>query len=190
MRSVRLSLCTRSVLVLLLALVAPTQGRAEGREIWLLVDTQVLTLEVKAGDQTLARFEGIAIGRGGVAKDRVKGDQKTPLGKFRVAWLNPNSRYHYFIGLDYPQRTQVDRAFRKGVLDEVQHSRLLRSLYEGGVPLQNSPLGGQIGIHGLGRADPQLHELSNWTEGCVALTNEQIDRLRDYVRIGMTVLIR
>jgi hypothetical protein len=51
-------------------------------------------------------------------------------------------------------------------------------------------LGGQIGIHGLGRADPRLHEMADWTRGCVAVTNEQIDILRRHVYIGMAVVIR
>ena len=42
----------------------------------------------------------------------------------------------------------------------------------------------------LGDANPDLHEIANWTEGCVALTNEQIDQLKTHVYIGMPVIIR
>jgi murein L,D-transpeptidase YafK len=176
--------------LLLTLLATPSLGFLEPQDVWLLVDTEALVLEVKTGDRTVERFEKIAIGRGGAGADRVRGDDRTPLGKYRVAWFNPNSRFRFFIGLDFPLRSQVERAYRRGLLSETEYNRLKRALYQGGVPPQDSPLGGQIGIHGLGQADRRLHDLSNWTEGCVALTNEQIERLRSYVRIGTTVVIR
>lgn len=165
-------------------------GPAKAEDAWILVDTEALTLDVFDGHDRLARFEGISIGRGGAGRDRSLGDQRTPLGKFRVAWLNPNSRFRFFIGLDYPSRPQVERAFRHGLINERDHRRFLRAFFNNRPPPQNTELGGHIGIHGLGRANPDLHKIANWTEGCVALTNEQIDRLKAHVRIGMPVIIR
>jgi lipoprotein-anchoring transpeptidase ErfK/SrfK len=57
-------------------------------------------------------------------------------------------------------------------------------------PPQHTPLGGYIGIHGIGNGDTQIHETVNWTNGCVALTNQQIDDLETWVYIGMRVAIR
>jgi L,D-peptidoglycan transpeptidase YkuD (ErfK/YbiS/YcfS/YnhG family) len=51
-------------------------------------------------------------------------------------------------------------------------------------------LGGSIGIHGVGAGNRRIHEDFNWTEGCVALTNEQIDDLDRYIHIGTRVVIR
>ena len=50
-------------------------------------------------------------------------------------------------------------------------------------------LGGLIGIHGIGKGDPRVHRDFNWTFGCVALTNEQIDQLRPWVRLGTRVVL-
>ncbi len=176
--------------VLQAALLWLSAFAATADETWILVDTQAQTLDLMDDERPLLHIERIAIGRGGVARDRARGDARTPLGRFRVAWLNPNSRFRQFIGLDYPRWEQVERAYREGVIDARQRERFRRARFEGRPPPQDTPLGGHIGIHGLGAADPQLHDIANWTEGCVAVTNGQIDRLLPYVRIGMTVVIR
>lgn len=157
---------------------------------WVLVDTEQLTLEVFRGKTRLLRLPHISIGRGGAGPDRRRGDHRTPLGRYRIVWFNPHSRFHFFIGLDYPTQAQVERAFRQGTIGVVDYEHMRAAFRAGRVPPQNSPLGGQIGIHGLGAGNLALHEMANWTEGCIALTNAQIDRLRLYVTLGTPVLIR
>ncbi len=160
--------------------------------VWLLVDTQAHVLKVMEGDRVIQVFEGIAIGRGGVARNhmRRRGDQTTPLGRFRIAWINPKSRYHLFFGLNYPTLPYATTAYREGWISDTLYRRLIAAHFEGGRPPQDTPLGGYIGIHGLGRADPKIHRLLDWTEGCIALTNEQIERLRRWVKVGTQVVIR
>ncbi len=179
---------TKYLRILLFFILLPGISQADDK--WMLVDTGDQTLSLFSGEKLLLHFEGIAIGRNGVTRSKILGDKRTPLGNYKVAWFNPKSRFHYFIGLDYPRREQVLRAHQQGVIDQGERDRLVKAWYRGNVPPQNSPLGGQIGIHGIGNGSRWLHEISNWTEGCVALTNEEIDRLRPYVNIGMRVIIR
>lgn len=65
-----------------------------------------------------------------------------------------------------------------------------RAHKRGEVPPQNTGLGGLIGIHGIGAGDADMHREYNWTNGCVALTNEEIDRLVEWVDVGTLVEIR
>jgi lipoprotein-anchoring transpeptidase ErfK/SrfK len=60
----------------------------------------------------------------------------------------------------------------------------------GRLPPQNTPLGGNLGIHGIGSGDSQIHSAYNWTEGCVALTNTQMDKLLQFVSLGTKVVIQ
>ena len=60
----------------------------------------------------------------------------------------------------------------------------------GKTPPQDTPLGGQIGIHGIGNGDQDIHHNYNWTNGCIALTNEQIDQLGKWIKPGVLVNIR
>jgi hypothetical protein len=72
-------------------------------------------------------------------------------------------------------------ALMQGLIDLKDYQRILVAHQQGKTPPQNTPLGGQLGIHGLGRADERIHRMTNWTKGCIALTNEQIDRLSRWI---------
>lgn len=172
------------------AVLLTLSAAALAEDTWVLVDASDQTLEVFQGKRRILSIEAIALGSRGVTREKVLGDKRTPLGQYKVAWMNPNSRFHFFIGLDYPRRDQVERAYQRGEIDAAERERLLKAWYRGSIPPQNSPLGGQIGIHGLGAGNPRLHEIANWTQGCVAVTNRQIDQLRKHVDIGTRVIIR
>lgn len=172
--------------LLLLTLAFP----ADAAEVRVVIDTKSDTLQVLKGDKVVRTYENIAIGRYGKTYFKVRGDNKTPLGKFRVGWSNKKTRYHRFLGLTYPDLPAADRALVDGRIDEPQWQSIRRASEAGEVPSQKTPLGGMIGIHGIGSGDRKVHEGYNWTNGCVALTNEEIDELVGWVKIGTPVEIR
>ena len=167
------------------------QSALADQPIWLLVDTKAHVLKVMRGEKPVEVFEGIAIGRRGVARDyrRRRGDHTTPLGRFRIAWINEKSKFHLFFGLNYPTLPYASTAFKEGWIDGKTFRQLIVAYFEGKKPPQNTVLGGYIGIHGLGKADPVIHKALDWTEGCIALTDEQIDRLKKWIKIGTEVVI-
>jgi len=179
------------VLFLTGALAQPlaAQGAAP-KGIWLRVDTRDATLTVMKGDKPQEVFSNISIGRFGKTYFKMKGDRRTPLGRFTIAWIPAKSQYHRFLGLNYPDRERADRALADGDITEAQWQAIRRASEANRRPPQDTPLGGFIGIHGTGDGDPGIHSQFNWTSGCIALTNDQIDRLVDLVRIGTPVEIR
>lgn len=177
----------RLIAILLLAFCC-TASAVPG--VHVVVDTHHLTLTVLRGEHVLARFDNIAIGRGGASADRKREDQKTPLGDFRIARIKHDSVYHLFLGFDYPSRAQALRGLEKGWISRRQYDDITNALAHHEIPPQDTPLGGYIGIHGLGEGDPRIHARFNWTEGCIALTNEQVDRLASLVRLGTPVSVR
>ncbi len=161
------------------------------REPWLLVDTRKDMLLVMQGDQQLKAFPQVAFGSSGVGVKSRRGDNKTPLGVFRVGWINDHSRFKTFIGLDYPNLDYAQRALRERKIDALTYERIRAAWTNGRTPPQDTLLGGQIGIHGVGYGDPTIHKAGiNWTSGCVALDNQQIATLRPWVKVGMRVEIR
>jgi hypothetical protein len=173
-----------------LALCAPAVAVAsEAGEIWLQIDTGALELKVMRGDQVVQVFEDIAIGRSGTTKDKRRMDGKTPLGEFRISLVKNNSGFYRFFGFDYPRLDQADRALQRGDLPVDQYVAIRQAVRGRRTPPQNTALGGHLGIHGIGSGDPQVHEDYNWTNGCVALTNAQIDALTRWVRLGTRVVI-
>jgi murein L,D-transpeptidase YafK len=159
-------------------------------EVWILVDTRADLLKVMKGEKPVKTFYNIALGRGGTSRVRHRGDGKTPLGVFRVGWMNWNSPFHIFIGLDFPSWDYAVRARQRKLIDDKTYNAIMDALLSGQTPPQTTPLGGHIGIHGLGDADPAVHRVSNWTKGCIALTNEQVEQLVSWIQPGTRVVIR
>lgn len=103
------------------------------------------------------------------AKDR-QGDHKTPEGDYAVDRKNPNSTFHKALHLSYPNAADRERAQKLGV-----HP------------------GGDVEIHGLGAKlgwVGSAHTLHDWTDGCIAVTNEEIDEIYPLVEAGTPVEIR
>jgi murein L,D-transpeptidase YafK len=159
-------------------------------DIWLLVDTEKLSMEVKKGDKTLAVMQNIAIGRNGAGEKNTRGDDITPVGNYRIGWINQNSSFRKFFGLTYPNIEHADTALKKGTIDLSTYENIARAHFNGQIPPQNTDLGGQIGIHGLGSANLSIHRSMNWTHGCIALTNDQIDQLSQWVEKGTLVTVK
>ncbi len=103
--------------------------------------------------------------------DKVKaGDKKTPEGQYLIDAMNSHSRFYRALHLSYPNAADRERARLQGV----------------------SP-GGDIEIHGLPPALAWIGSLQrswDWTSGCIALTNEEIDEIWPQVSVGTPVEIR
>jgi murein L,D-transpeptidase YafK len=160
------------------------------QNVWLLVDTQKLSMEVKKGDKTVAVLDNIAIGRNGAGAKSHRGDDITPIGNFRIGWINHSSNFRKFFGLTYPDIDHADNALKQGKIDQDTYESIARAHLNGQTPPQDTDLGGQIGIHGLGSANLSIHKSMNWTHGCIALTNDQIDQLSQWVEKGTLVTVK
>ena len=158
-------------------------------EPWIMVDTTRQTLMVMVGDHIEKKFVDISVGRGGTADLHFRGDGSTPKGSFRIAWVNQRSKFHLFFGLDYPNIDHAELAYESAKIDFETFYTISHAVMRGQTPPQDTPLGGFIGIHGLGHKDPRMHKMLNWTEGCIALTDEQIDQLAHWIDVGTRVVI-
>ncbi|MEQ6917194.1 L,D-transpeptidase family protein [Halomonas aquatica] len=160
------------------------------RERWVLVEDSEASLKVYQGNMLLERFEPVSLGRGGAKPQRQRGGRATPLGEFRVNRFNRQSKFHIFIGLDYPTPTHARMALDSGVYSQQDYDDYFSYYRRHGYPPQDTVLGGFIGIHGLGEGDPDIHQRFHWTDGCVAVTDPQVERLSSLIDIGTRVVIR
>lgn len=116
------------------------------------------------------RTYGIALGFSPLGHKEKEGDGKTPEGKYRVNGKNPHSQFHLSLQISYPSKADKIAARKKGV----------------------NP-GSAIMIHGLQKGLGWIgaqHRRKDWTLGCVAVTNEEIEELYPFVEIGTLVEIK
>ena len=184
------SLCLSLLLLLQSMFIPLCTAMADPEEIWVLVDTQELTLAVMEGESVLQKYDNIAIGSNGPTLAKLVSDETTPLGDFRISRINERSRYRLFLGFDYPTMEHARRALEDGRLSIEEYMAVNNAWLAEEPPPQNTRLGGHLGIHGLGGGSEEVHGSVNWTDGCIAVTNEQIEELSQWVAVGTRVSVR
>lgn len=113
------------------------------------------------------RVYRIALGPKPRGQKQQQGDQRTPEGRYLLDFKNDKSDFYKSIHISYPSLDDRLKAFQKGV----------------------DP-GGAIMIHGLPNENTQpatLVQLFNWTDGCIAVTNEEMDEIWEAVEIGTPI---
>lgn len=134
-----------------------------------VVDKSARTLALMRGGAVLKTYR-VSLGGSPLGHKQQEGDERTPEGLYRLDARNPRSSAHLSLHISYPDSADAARAQARGV----------------------SP-GGLIMVHGitnglgwLGR----LHRLADWTDGCVAVTNREMDEIWRAVPVGTPIEIR
>jgi lipoprotein-anchoring transpeptidase ErfK/SrfK len=189
--AIRIFLALALALCLSAAGLTPKAVRAApAPDIWLAVDTNALSLAVMRGDTPVKVFENIAIGSNGPTLVKKRGDETTPLGEFTITQIRRSQRFELFMAINYPNLDHTERAFVDQRIDISEYKALRHELDRGQPPPQGTSLGGQLGIHGVGTGNLEIHQAVNWTDGCIALTNEQVQELAGWVAVGTRVIVR
>ncbi|MGD9592482.1 MAG: murein L,D-transpeptidase family protein, partial [Candidatus Berkiella sp.] len=116
----------------------------------------------------LKRYK-IALGFSPIGHKTQQGDGKTPEGSYTIIAKNPKSRFHLSLKISYPSSQDILNAKQLGV----------------------SP-GGEIMIHGLSKPFEWIgksHSQKDWTLGCIALSNDEIQELYTHVMVGTKIVI-
>ncbi|MBS0660807.1 MAG: L,D-transpeptidase family protein [Verrucomicrobia bacterium] len=130
------------------------------------VRKQAREMTLFRGSQELRTYR-VALGPSPEGHKQFEGDGRTPEGRYHINWRNPKSDFHLSLKISYPNRTDAARARAAG----------------------RSP-GGEIFIHGLPNGSGAIgaaHRLRDWTAGCVAVTNEEIEEIWRVVPDGCIV---
>jgi murein L,D-transpeptidase YafK len=118
----------------------------------------------------LIKIYKVSLGQNPLGDKECEGDNRTPEGAYEINDKNPNSGFHKNLGVSYPSAIDKREAERKGL----------------------EP-GGDIKIHGLRNGIGfigKFHRMFDWTAGCMAVTNNEIDELYDAVDVGTSIIIK
>lgn len=148
----------------------------------LVVEKGARRLRLYAGGE-LVRVRRVALGFTPEGDKVRQGDGRTPEGEYAVCMKNPKSNFYLSLGLTYPNARDAERGLRDGLITRAQHRGITNALAAGRCPPWNTPLGGEIFIHGGGTG-------RDWTFGCVALENPEIKELFDTLTRGTPVHIK
>ncbi len=135
----------------------------------IIVTKSKRSLDLYQGNHFVTTYP-IAIGKNPIGHKEFEGDKKTPEGNYTINSKNPNSGWHKNLGISYPNA------------QDIAHAKSL-----------GKPPGGDIKIHALRNGFGfigKLHRSFDWTNGCIAVTNEEIDELYDAIKIGAVIEIQ
>ncbi|MEY2511534.1 MAG: hypothetical protein QOE26_2297 [Verrucomicrobiota bacterium] len=135
----------------------------------MLVEKSARRLTLLKSGITLKTYR-VALGRAPVGAKEYEGDQRTPEGTYAIDFHKPDSDYHLALHVSYPEQRDVDRAAAQGL-----------------------SAGSDIMIHGLpnGRGwIGRFHRRNDWTAGCVAVTDFEIEEIYRAVPDGTPIELR
>lgn len=142
-------------------------------------------LELRQGDAVVKQFR-VALGNQPRFGKEHQGDGRTPVGRYYVSRRKTESAFHRFLGLSYPNVDDAERGYQHRLIDASQWADIFFANLRGEEPPWYTSLGGRVGIHGYG-GRPFLP--IDWTEGCIAVSDEDIEFLFDRVPVGTPVII-
>jgi murein L,D-transpeptidase YafK len=161
------SLSTKAFLMMVLMAWTLT---AHSTEIdYVLVNKSKMKMYLLSKGEKVKEY-AIALGANPKGHKQQQGDEKTPEGKYVLDYKKSNSDFYKAIHISYPNKADRARAKKKGV----------------------DP-GGQIMIHGQKNGLGWLAWLSqhfNWTNGCIAVSNDEMDEIWNLVEVGTPIEIQ
>lgn len=133
-------------------------------------------IEVRKGERQLALFTDgrlshtfrIGLGFAPQGHKTQEGDGRTPEGSYRTVLKNPRSSFYRSVMLNYPLPADAHRGFADGRINAATRDAILAAHRRGAAPPQRTRLGGEIFLHGGGNQ-------GDWTLGCIALANADMD---------------
>tara|TARA_R110000868_G_scaffold10639_4_gene51675 strand:- start:83439 stop:83894 length:456 start_codon:yes stop_codon:yes gene_type:complete len=139
-------------------------------------------LELWGADKLLHRFP-IGVGKSTDGPKLKRNDMRTPEGEYHVIVKNPQSKYFLSIGLNYPNRTDAWRSFKKGIITAETCQRICSAHEHNQRIPWDTDMGGEIYIHG------HLEE-RDWSEGCIRLYQDDIEALYNAINLDTPVSIQ
>ena len=124
----------------------------------------------------------IALGFNPKGTKSKQGDGATPEGSYFITHKNEKSKFYLSLGVSYPNRDDGAEGLKNKLITQAEYNSILEADVTNKKPPQNTKLGGDIFLHGGGTS-------TDWTWGCIALSNEDIKELFDLLPLKTRIRI-
>jgi murein L,D-transpeptidase YafK len=164
----------------------------ELKNVSILIDRRNYKLDLLS-DTLKVKTYHVVFGRNSDPIKLSKDDYATPTGEYYICSIDTNHIYYKKIFINYPNLKDAAEALRENIIDHNQFMIISQSIKDLGCSYSNSPLGADIGIQGTGEYNiifKNLPFVFNWTNGSIALSNENVDELLSVIQIGTKVTIK
>ena len=158
----------------------------------IIIDRYNYTLGIYE-DSVLIKNYRVSFGKSVHTPKTRAGDKATPVGVYRICKIYITHKYHKFFQINYPNLEDGASALRKGWISQKEYNDIKFQYYYEGCTKFHIILGGDIGIHGIGELNyifKNLPFVFNWTNGSIAMSNENIDEIFSVIREGTEVVIK
>ena len=143
--------------------------------VYIIIDKSDYELQVYDDEGWYATYP-VVFGNKDLGDKLMEGDKKTPEGSFKIISKRPHEKWHKMLMLDYPTKESWARFNQRKADKQIPRT---------------AKIGGGIAIHGTWPNDDLVvDDFTNWTQGCIALKNEDLDELESFLPIGTKVMIR
>lgn len=167
------------------------KGIKHVQNVRLYVDRKNYRIELYS-DNVLVKSYKAVFGKNSATLKTSADDNVTPLGDYKICSIDTTSKYHKFLHLNYPNEHDAAEAYKQGYINKDEFNVIVLNSRQNSCPPAETKLGSDIGIHGIGTYDVIFRNLPftfNWTNGSIAVSNENIDELYSVVKIGTPVKI-
>ncbi|CAN5342160.1 L,D-transpeptidase [soil metagenome] len=154
---------------------------ANKSEARIVIRKRARTLELFDGDRKVKKCK-MALGFSPIVKKSVEGDGGTPEGDFYIFTKNEKSSYFLSLGLSYPNVQDAKRGLAATLITKAEYTEIVSAVGKKLMPPQHTRLGGEIYIHGGGTEE-------DWTDGCIAVDDEDMAEIFEAATVGMLVTI-
>lgn len=156
----------------------------------IVIDKKKYTLTLFS-DSIMVKSYRAVFGKGNQEKQAFD-DKTTPSGEYEICGIDSAHLYHRFFRLNYPNIDDLRSALRMGIISKKDYETMSLQTYYSDTLTQSSFRWRTIGIHGIGQLNfifKNLPFVFNWTDGSIAISNEEIDELYGVIQKGTKVTI-
>ncbi|MHB8905236.1 MAG: L,D-transpeptidase family protein [Melioribacteraceae bacterium] len=167
------------------------KGIPKLNDVRLVVDRKNYRIELYSEKVLIKTYKAVFGKNSGTLKTSAT-DNVTPIGEYKICAIDTVSKYHKFLHLNYPNERDAAEAFKQKYIFENELNAILLSAKNKECPPKETSLGSDVGIHGIGKYNVIFKNLPftfNWTNGSIAVSNENIDELYSVIKVGTPVKI-
>lgn len=167
------------------------KGLIKLNDIRLIVDRKNYRIELYSDKVLIKTYKAVFGKTTGIFKTSAN-DNVTPIGEYKICSVDTSSKYHKFLRLDFPNERDAAEALKQNYINSDEFNTIMLAAKKNECPPKETKLGSEIGIHGIGKYNLIFKNLPfsfNWTNGSIAVSNENIDELYSVVKMGTLVKI-